>query len=189
MYREDYLLPGFPPFLRAMQHIYMDKELSEKIFSLLESIICSRHATGRPGMDLWTIFVLAGARLCLNADYDRLHHLSNYDTLLRQMLGVHDGIVRGRDFDRQTLIDNVSLLDDASVTMNITVRNVGTRRLDNIKISTDFPLGWRTTISPSLIRTLDPEKEVTVHIAIIPPKDGGVGAQEVKIKTEALVFE
>ena len=105
----------FPPFLRAMQHIYMDKELSEKIFSLLESIICSRHATGRPGMDLWTIFVLAGARLCLNADYDRLHHLSNYDTLLRQMLGVHDGIVRGRDFDRQTLIDNVSLLDDATL--------------------------------------------------------------------------
>jgi len=28
------------------------------------------------------------------------------------MLGVHDGIVRGRDFDRQTIIDNVHLLDD-----------------------------------------------------------------------------
>jgi hypothetical protein len=28
------------------------------------------------------------------------------------MLGVHDGIVRGRDFNRQTIIDNVSLLDD-----------------------------------------------------------------------------
>jgi uncharacterized membrane protein len=73
-----------------------------------------------------------------------------------------------------------------SVTMNITVRNAGTRRLDNIKITTDYPLGWRTSITPNLIRTLDPEKETTVHIAIIPPKDGGVGAQEVKIKTEAL---
>ena len=73
-----------------------------------------------------------------------------------------------------------------SVTMNITVRNAGTRRLDNIKISTDNPLGWRTTVSPNLIRTLDPEKETTVHICITPPKDGGVGAQEVKIKTEAL---
>jgi len=31
---------------------------------------------------------------------------------LRQMLGVHDGIIRGREFDRQTIIDNVSLLDD-----------------------------------------------------------------------------
>jgi hypothetical protein len=68
--------------------------------------------TGRPGMDLWTIFVLAGARLCLNTDYDRLHYLANNDLLLRQILGVHDGIVRGRDFDRQTIIDNVHLLDD-----------------------------------------------------------------------------
>jgi hypothetical protein len=63
-------------------------------------------------MDLWTIFVLAGARLCLNTDYDRLHYLANNDLLFRQILGVHDGMVRGRDFDRQTIIDNVSLLDD-----------------------------------------------------------------------------
>jgi hypothetical protein len=102
----------FPPFLRAMQHLYMDRELSEQIYSLLEPVICSKKRTGRPGMDLWTIFVLAGARLCLNTDYDRLHHLSNYDSLLRQILGVHDGMVRGRDFDRQTIIDNVSLPDD-----------------------------------------------------------------------------
>lgn len=73
-----------------------------------------------------------------------------------------------------------------SVSMNITVRNAGTRRLDNIKISTDNPLGWNTTITPDLIRTLDPEKEVSVHVSILPPNDVGVGAQEVKIKTEAL---
>ena len=73
-----------------------------------------------------------------------------------------------------------------SVEMNITVRNAGTRRLDNIKITTDSPLGWETQIEPDLIRTLDPEKEVSVRVAIFPPKDGGVGAQEVKIKTEAL---
>ena len=73
-----------------------------------------------------------------------------------------------------------------SVSMNITVRNAGTRRLDNIKITTDNPLGWRSTITPYFIRSLDPEKETIVHISILPPKDGGVGAQEVKIKTEAL---
>ena len=102
----------FPPFLRAMQYIYTNKEVSEHVFSLLESVVCTRQPTGRPGMDLWSIFVLAGARLCLNTDYDRLHYLANADSLLRQMLGVHDGIVRGREFDRQTIIDNVSLLDD-----------------------------------------------------------------------------
>jgi hypothetical protein len=75
---------------------------------------------------------------------------------------------------------------DDSVTMNINVRNAGTRRLDNIKISADSPVGWKTVIVPDLIRTLEPEKEIAVHVAIIPPEDSGVGAQEVKIKTEAL---
>lgn len=73
-----------------------------------------------------------------------------------------------------------------SVTMNLTVRNAGTRRLDNVKISADTPLGWTALISPDLIRTLDPEKEAVVRVAILPPGDSGVGAQEVKIKTEAL---
>ena len=92
---------------------------------------------------------------------------------------------RGRIEVRATnLYHEISAGD--SVTMNITVRNAGTRRLDNIRITTDNPLGWRTTVSPDLIRTLDPERETTVHISISPPKDGGVGAQEVKIKTEAL---
>ena len=99
----------FPPFLRAMQYVYSNEELSERIFGILEQSICPKHPTGRPGMDLWSIFVLAGARLCLNTDYDRLHYLANSDSLLRQMLGVHDGLVRGRDFDRQTIIDNVQL--------------------------------------------------------------------------------
>jgi hypothetical protein len=66
-------------------------------------------------MDLWTIFVLAGARLCLNTDYDRLHYLAQNDSLLRQMLGVHDGIVRGREFELQTIKDNVQLLDDETL--------------------------------------------------------------------------
>jgi hypothetical protein len=73
-----------------------------------------------------------------------------------------------------------------SVTMNLTVRNAGTRRLDNIKISADSPVGWKTVIAPDLIRTLEPDREISVHVAIIPPENSGVGAQEVKIKTEAL---
>lgn len=73
-----------------------------------------------------------------------------------------------------------------NVEMNITVRNAGTRRLDNIKILSDNPLGWKTTIEPDLIRTLEPEKEINVHVIISPPENSGVGAQEVKIKTEAL---
>jgi uncharacterized membrane protein len=72
------------------------------------------------------------------------------------------------------------------VSMDITVRNGGRRRLDNIKINAEKPLGWQTLITPDVIKSLDPEKEATVNIRILPPEDGGVGAQEVKIKTEAM---
>jgi len=72
------------------------------------------------------------------------------------------------------------------VSMDVTVRNGGRRRLDNIKINAEKPLGWQTVITPDVIKSLDPEKEETVNIRIVPPKDGGVGAQEVKIKTEAM---
>jgi hypothetical protein len=105
----------FPAFLRAMQYIYATVELSELIFRLLESRICTGKRTGRPGMDLWTIFVPAGARLCLNVNYDRLHCLASHDSLLRQMPGVHGGIIRGREFERQTLTDSVQLPDDVTL--------------------------------------------------------------------------
>ena len=72
------------------------------------------------------------------------------------------------------------------ITMDITIRNGGSRRLDNIRIATEKPLGWETIIEPALISSLEPEKEERVNITIIPPKNGGVGAQEVKIKTEAM---
>jgi len=72
------------------------------------------------------------------------------------------------------------------VAMDVTVHNGGQRRLDNIKISTEKPLGWQTVITPEIIKSLDPDKEEKVNIRILPPKDGGVGAQEVKIKTEAM---
>ena len=73
-----------------------------------------------------------------------------------------------------------------SIQMKVTIRNDGTRRLDNIRISTDNPLNWRSIIDPDLIRSLEPEKEEMVQLTFIPPSDVGVGAQEVKIKTEAL---
>lgn len=75
-----------------------------------------------------------------------------------------------------------------SLSMEITVRNIGSRRLDNIKVSTDNPLGWRSTVSPDLIRALDPEKEEIVRLTFLPPEDVGVGAQEVKVRTEAQAF-
>lgn len=72
------------------------------------------------------------------------------------------------------------------VTMDAIIRNGGSRRLDNIRITAEKPLGWDVIMEPNLISSLDPEKEEKVIITIIPPKDGSVGAQEVRIKTEAM---
>lgn len=73
-----------------------------------------------------------------------------------------------------------------NVTMDVTVRNAGTRRLDNIRITTEKPLGWEITVTPEIIKSLEPQKDTIVQVTIVPPKEGGVGAQDVKIKTEAM---
>ncbi|MBN2414252.1 hypothetical protein JXO52_00335 [bacterium] len=72
------------------------------------------------------------------------------------------------------------------VTMTATVKNTGTRRLDNIKIEADVPPTWKAEVEPTLIPSLDVEAEQQVTLRFMPPQDVGVGAQEVKIKTEAM---
>jgi hypothetical protein len=73
-----------------------------------------------------------------------------------------------------------------SVSMKIRILNDGTRTIDNIRITSDNPLNWNTVIEPDMISSLEPGKEVEVDARIIPPKDANLGAQEVKIKTEAI---
>ena len=104
-----------PPMLAGLQWIGTHPTLKAEIFALLEAkILAGKKATGRTGMDLWQILVLGTVRLGLDADYDRLEHLANYDSLLRQMLGVAAAPwgADPRVFAHQTLRDNVALLDD-----------------------------------------------------------------------------
>ncbi len=99
-----------PKILRGLQQLYMDASLRSAIFELLERQIAPKvdKRNGRPGMTLWNILVCGVLRLDLNIDYDRLHHLVNHDSVVRQMLGhaSFDEI----DYHHQTLKDNVSLL-------------------------------------------------------------------------------
>jgi len=105
-----------PPVLRALQHIYTTPSLSEEVFSILENhVMNDKKATGRIGMSLWEILVLATVRLCLDADYDRLHVLANYDKLLRMILGVESSFGEGKQYGLQTIKDNVQLLDEKVV--------------------------------------------------------------------------
>jgi transposase, IS5 family len=105
-----------PPILAGLQWLWRHPTLRAEILALLEAaVLAGKQATGRTGMDLWQILVLGVVRLGLDADWDRLEHIANYDTLVRQMLGV-PATPWGEDakvFARQTLRDNVALLDEA----------------------------------------------------------------------------
>lgn len=98
-----------PQILRGLQYIYLNPNIREEVFKILETIISPEidRQNGRPGMALWTILVMGILRLNLNWDYDRLLEMVNHHQTIRQILG-------HADFDYiyklQTLKDNISLL-------------------------------------------------------------------------------
>jgi transposase, IS5 family len=101
-----------PPTLRALQYIFITPAINEKIFRLLEEKICKgKKKTGRPGMDLWHVLVLAVVRQSLDTNWDRLTLVANYDTLVRSILGVLPEATE-HEFEYQNILDNVSLLDE-----------------------------------------------------------------------------
>jgi hypothetical protein len=73
-----------------------------------------------------------------------------------------------------------------TVTMDVTIRNTGTRKLNNIRVFCDLPLNWRVEVTPDLIATLDQNKDEVVRIKFLPPDDVSVGDYEPKIRTDAL---
>ena len=75
-----------------------------------------KKQTGRNGLNLWQIFVLAQFRLALNIDYDRLHHIANYDSLIRQLLGIETETGFEKiEIAYQRILNNVQLLDDETL--------------------------------------------------------------------------
>jgi hypothetical protein len=73
-----------------------------------------------------------------------------------------------------------------TVTLNVTVKNSGTRRIHNVHVATENPINWRTEVTPDVVPALEPNREEVVSIRILPPADVGVGDFEVRIKTEAI---
>jgi IS5 family transposase len=108
---------ALPGLCAALKEIFTNPEWNERVFKILEAKITNgKKRTGRPGMDLWQIFVLSQVRLCQNISYDELHHIADYDALIRQIMGVESGFGYEKyRFEYQNIIDNVSLLDDETV--------------------------------------------------------------------------
>lgn len=100
--------------LSSLKAIYCNKEYNEKIFSLLEKKgNFGKHRTGRKGLDLWCIFVLAQVRLSLGISYEMLHNLANNHRAIRQLIGIEREFgYEPVEFEYQTLYENVSMLKD-----------------------------------------------------------------------------
>ena len=108
---------SLPKLIAALKEIFTNDEWNKKVFTILENKITdNKKKTGRQGMDLWQIFVLAQVRLCLNIGYDRLHYMANYDKLIRQLMGVETEFgYEKKEFEYQNILDNVSLLEHKTV--------------------------------------------------------------------------
>jgi len=108
---------ALPGLCAALKEIFITPKWNERVFEILEAKITEgKQQTGRPGMDLWQIFVLSQVRLCQNISYDELHHIANNDHLIRQIMGIERGFgYDRREIEYQNIIDNVSLLDDQAV--------------------------------------------------------------------------
>ena len=79
-----------PPVLKSLHYIFTTPELNEKVFSLLEEVVCKdKKQTGRKGMDLWHILVLAVVRHTLSTNWDRMEDMAANHRLIRQVMGIH----------------------------------------------------------------------------------------------------
>jgi hypothetical protein len=103
--------------IAALKAIYCQPEYNERLFEILERyLVENKKKTGRPGMDLWCIFVLSQVRLCMNMDYGWVYNLANNHLSIRWLMGVETeyGFKR-TEFSYQNIYDNVTLLSDEMV--------------------------------------------------------------------------
>ena len=70
---------------------------------------------------------------------------------------------------------------DETVDMKFTVKNTGTLKLEDVRVTTDMPYQWESIIQPEKIERIEPQEEVTVRIKVIPGEGIDVGKYEVKV--------
>jgi len=94
-----------PQILIGLKAIYEDGNSLNQIIKILNKLAPTKM--GRPGLDLWRVFVLAMIKLNLNCDYDRLQELANQHFTIRQMLGI--GTFEKAHFELKTIQNNIRL--------------------------------------------------------------------------------
>ena len=129
--------------LAALRAIYLDPGYNERVFSILEKHLSQGKVnTGRPGMNLWTLFVLAQVRMCLNTGYEELHDLSNNHHNIRVLMGIEKEFGFERtELSYQNIYDNVTLLDnEALAEVNSAILDFGHGKVFKKKAGTELRL-------------------------------------------------
>ncbi len=85
-----------------------------------------------------------------------------------------------------TLFSEIAPRD--SVTATISLKNTGTRRLDNVKLSAETPLDWTAELDPDIVPALEINRDTPVRLTIRPPRGVEVGDYEVRIKSESFAY-
>lgn len=110
-----------PKLLAGLKYIFMNEELNHRVFSILSQRINPQkeklEKRGRKGMGLWEILVLGVMRQGLNVNYDKLHYHANTDKLMRTIMGIETYTGPSKEYGLTTLKDNVSLLDEQTISM------------------------------------------------------------------------
>ena len=98
------------PVLRALQQVYSDSNLTDRILALIATDINkdSRTDACRKGMDYWHICVLAAVRLGCDYTYDQLQDFAEEHRKLRAIMGL--GSLDETEFHHKTLRNTFCLL-------------------------------------------------------------------------------
>jgi len=94
--------------LKGLQYIYCNTELREEVFKILDRISFKDKSNGRPGLDLWKIFVLGAVRLGKDYSLEDLTDAANNHLKVREMLGHPDGFDR-KSYSFETIRRNLQL--------------------------------------------------------------------------------
>jgi hypothetical protein len=72
-----------------------------------------------------------------------------------------------------------------AVSMEVDLRNSGSRRLDNVRVQVETPLHWTARVEPEFIAELAVDAEQRIAITLEPPPDVAVGDYEARIRTSS----
>ena len=98
------------PILKALQHVYCNGQLSNRILQLIGDDVSqdARTDTGRKGMDYWHLCVLIAVRLGCDYTYDQLADLAENHRNLRAIMGLGD--CDQTTFHHKTIRNNFCLI-------------------------------------------------------------------------------